>query len=501
MRTRHRHLAEILTAIALIAAPFVLPYLGSAPNTVNRILVWGLFGIGFDILFGYTGLLSFGQAAFYGTGGMVAAYLLTRAGFPYVIAALVIGMVVGRGGGLPRRPHRAAPHRHLLRDDHGGDRRGVLLRRVQPAFRLDGRGERVAGGAHARASTSGSRRCTSPPGWSLYPFLAFCYFVGIVVALRIVRSPVGVILRAIRENPLRAAAVGHNIHGYKLTAFVIAAAYAGLAGRAPRRAAGLHAARGVHVRDLGPARHADRHRRARDALRPAGGRRRLALPAGFPAVHAPPGRHLEAGAGAASSCCWSASCARASSAACATLWARVRAQARGARAGRGACGGSRGRGKPPAECPPPCQRADARRRATKGPLLRATGLTKHYGGVIANAGIDFTVNARRAARHHRPQRRGQVDLLQDAHLRGAAHLGHHRLRGPRHHRHERDGRLPARAHQELPGEPALQPPHGAREPHHRRAGRAARQVPPRHAERRSRASRASTSRSATRSSS
>src|SRR5581483_7145160 len=59
---------------------------------------------------------------------------------------------------------------------------------------------------------------------------AFCYFVGIVVALRIVRSPVGAILRAIRENPLRAAAVGHSIHGYKLTAFVIAAAYAGFAG-------------------------------------------------------------------------------------------------------------------------------------------------------------------------------------------------------------------------------------------------------------------------------
>ena len=66
--------------------------------------------------------------------------------------------------------------------------------------------------------------------WSLYAFFAFWYFVGIVIALRIVRSPVGVILSAIRDNPLRAAAVGHNIHSYKLTAFVIAAAYAGFAG-------------------------------------------------------------------------------------------------------------------------------------------------------------------------------------------------------------------------------------------------------------------------------
>jgi branched-chain amino acid transport system permease protein len=67
-------------------------------------------------------------------------------------------------------------------------------------------------------------------GWSLYQFLAVCYFIGIVIALRIVRSPVGAILSAIRDNPLRAQAVGHNIHSYKLTAFVIAAAYAGFAG-------------------------------------------------------------------------------------------------------------------------------------------------------------------------------------------------------------------------------------------------------------------------------
>ena len=93
MRIQRPFLLETLTAVGLLAAPFVLPYLDFAPNTVNRILVWGLFGIGFDILFGYTGLLSFGQSAFYGTGGFVAAWLLTRAGFPNVFLALIIGMV------------------------------------------------------------------------------------------------------------------------------------------------------------------------------------------------------------------------------------------------------------------------------------------------------------------------------------------------------------------------------------------------------------------------
>ena len=64
----------------------------------------------------------------------------------------------------------------------------------------------------------------------MYAFLAFWYFVGLVIALRIVRSPVGAIFRALRDNPLRASALGHNIHGYKLTAFVVAAVYAGFAG-------------------------------------------------------------------------------------------------------------------------------------------------------------------------------------------------------------------------------------------------------------------------------
>src|SRR3954453_10549596 len=96
-------LVEVATAGALIAAPFVLPHLGFTPTTINRILIWGLFGLGFDILFGFTGLLSFGQYAFFGTGCMVAAYLLTMGGFPYVtaagfigaIAATVVGYLVG----------------------------------------------------------------------------------------------------------------------------------------------------------------------------------------------------------------------------------------------------------------------------------------------------------------------------------------------------------------------------------------------------------------------
>jgi len=93
MVRKHPIVVEGLTAAALIAAPIVLPYLGFTPTTINRILVWGVFGIGFDIQFGFTGLLSFGQGAFFGSGGMVAAYLLTILGFPYVTVAIFIGMI------------------------------------------------------------------------------------------------------------------------------------------------------------------------------------------------------------------------------------------------------------------------------------------------------------------------------------------------------------------------------------------------------------------------
>src|SRR3954470_9429132 len=224
-----RYLVESITALALIAAPFVLPYLGSAPNTVNRILVWGLFGIGFDILFGYTGLLSFGQSALYGTGGMVAAYLLTRAGFPHVITALAIGTVVSAAVGwlvglvaLRRTGIYFAMITVAIAEV-------FYFVEFNPLSEWTG-GENGLPGVPTPSLNLGFTTLHFTTGWKLYPFLAFCYFVGIVIALRIVRSPVGTVFTAIRDNPLRAAAVGHDIHSYKLTAFVIAAAYAGLAG-------------------------------------------------------------------------------------------------------------------------------------------------------------------------------------------------------------------------------------------------------------------------------
>jgi len=229
MRKQHLLPIEVLTAIGLIAAPFVLPYLDFTPTTMSRILVWGLFGIGFDILFGFTGLLSFGQSAFYGTGGMVAAYLLTRLNFPYVLISVVTGTIVaaivGYLVGLIAL-RRTGIYFAMIT---------VAIAEVfyfvefNPLSDYTG-GENGLPGVPTPAIPLGFTTIHFDTDWSLYAFFAFWYLVGIVIALRIVRSPVGAVLNAIRDNPLRAAAVGHNVHGYKLTAFVIAAAYAGFAG-------------------------------------------------------------------------------------------------------------------------------------------------------------------------------------------------------------------------------------------------------------------------------
>jgi branched-chain amino acid transport system permease protein len=229
MRWRRPFLLEALTAIGLIAAPFILPYLAFSPTTMSRILVWGLFGIGFDVLFGYTGLLSFGQSAFYGTGGMVAAYLLTIVGFPHVLISIVVGTVaaaiVGYLIGLIAL-RRTGIYFAMIT---------VAIAEVfyfvefNPLSDYTG-GENGLPGVPTPTFPLGFTTIHVNGDWPLYTFFAVWYFIGIVVALRIVRSPVGVVFSAIRDNPLRATAVGHNIHAYKLTAFVIAAAYAGFAG-------------------------------------------------------------------------------------------------------------------------------------------------------------------------------------------------------------------------------------------------------------------------------
>ena len=80
--------------------PFVLPHFGGSLDMVERVLDWGILGLGFDLLFGWTGLLSFGQAAFFGTGGFVAAWLLVNNILGSVWIALFLGTVAAGLFGL-----------------------------------------------------------------------------------------------------------------------------------------------------------------------------------------------------------------------------------------------------------------------------------------------------------------------------------------------------------------------------------------------------------------
>jgi branched-chain amino acid transport system permease protein len=224
-----RWLPELATAIGLALAPYVLPWLGFSPDTANRIVMWGLFGLGFDILFGYTGLLSFGQSAFFGTGGFVAAYLLTNNLMTNVLGALLIGTVGAMVAGV-------------LVGAIALRRTGIYFAMITVAiaevfFFLENSplsdftgGENGLPGVPAPVFQLGGVVLRVGTGWSMFRFLAVCFLVGLVLARLIVRSPVGAILVAIRDNPLRAQALGHSVWLYKLTAFVIASAYAGFAG-------------------------------------------------------------------------------------------------------------------------------------------------------------------------------------------------------------------------------------------------------------------------------
>jgi branched-chain amino acid transport system permease protein len=160
---------------------------------------------------------------------MIAAYLLTVAGFTHVMVAVFIGTIAAAAVGylvgliaLRRTGIYFAMITVAIAEV-------FFFVEFNPLSEYTG-GENGLPGVPRPSVWVGFTTLTFKTDWAIYAFMAFWYFVGFVLALRIVRSPVGAILSAIRDNPLRAAAVGHHIDRYKLTAFVVAAAYAGFAG-------------------------------------------------------------------------------------------------------------------------------------------------------------------------------------------------------------------------------------------------------------------------------
>ena len=216
-------------AAFLTAFPTLLGLAGAGTDLGTRIVILGLFGLGVDLLFGYTGLLSFGQAAFFGTGGFVTANLLIAHVVPNTLGALAAGTLV------------AAMFGSLIGS--------LALRQVGIYFAMltlaFGQLFYFLENSPLRAFTGSENGLPGVPKpaigigpWTIdcstsigtYAFVAGIYFIGFFVARRIVHSPFGAVLRAIRENPERALAAGHDVARYKLIVFTVAAAYGGLAG-------------------------------------------------------------------------------------------------------------------------------------------------------------------------------------------------------------------------------------------------------------------------------
>jgi len=223
------YLPELAALLMLIAAPFVLPDFGFSRDLLTRVLNWGLIGLGFDILFGLTGLLSFGQAAFYGTGGFVTAYFVVSGTLDSVWLALAAGMGAAGVFGLLvgwLAVRRIGIYFTMITLAFG---QMAYFLENSPLSNYTG-GENGIPGVPTPVLGFGVHEFAIKPGLPMYAMFAAFYFAGFVLARRIVNSPVGAILRAIKENTARVAMLGHNVPAYKLTAFVIAALYAGLAG-------------------------------------------------------------------------------------------------------------------------------------------------------------------------------------------------------------------------------------------------------------------------------
>ena len=215
---------RVATAIAfLLIFPFLMPYDALSVN----ILIFGLYAVGFNLLFGYTGMLSFGHAAFLGVGGYLAGIAVVHAGWPWW-AAIIVGVVASCFAGLIIG--------FLAIRTRGIYFSMVTLALAQIVYYMFYKAESWTGGENGLRGVKVER--IELPGISidfLNPLNKY-YVILVFVALalwfvsRILNSPFGAVIEAIRENEKRAAACGYNVARAKLLVFVLSAGICGLAG-------------------------------------------------------------------------------------------------------------------------------------------------------------------------------------------------------------------------------------------------------------------------------
>ena len=217
---RHRVLASTLF---LAIFPFIMPYDALAIN----ILIFGLFAMGFNLLFGYMGLLSFGHAAFLGIGSYLTGIGIVHYGIPWGVAILV-GVIGAAVGGFIMG--------YLAIRTRGIYFSMVTLALGQIVYYLFYKAESFTGGENGlRGVRVDEFNIFGIPVDFLNPLVKYyiiLFFVVIAIWLisRILSSPLGAVMQAIRENEKRAAACGFDVARTKLLVFVLSAAICGLAG-------------------------------------------------------------------------------------------------------------------------------------------------------------------------------------------------------------------------------------------------------------------------------
>ncbi|MDB5041316.1 MAG: transporter permease [Candidatus Eremiobacteraeota bacterium] len=212
-----RRFAVLVVVVAL--APFVVRY----PTLETQILTFGLLAVAFNVLLGEMGFLSFGQATFNGVGAYAAARVLIDLHAPLLLAL---------GAGIAAGALVAAAIGALAITGRGVY--GVMLTFAfnEMAYYLAFQWRDVTGG------DNGLRGIPRPDvfGISLddatryYLFTATVVLVAFAFVLRLIDSPFGAVLRAIRENEDRARAIGFRVRRFKIVAFAISGGLSGLAG-------------------------------------------------------------------------------------------------------------------------------------------------------------------------------------------------------------------------------------------------------------------------------
>ena len=220
--SRRGPLRWIMLAVGLVVA-LALPWF-IYPPVATDIVAWALFAISVDLLLGYTGLLSFGHAAFWGASAYVTGLIAIHWGVPFPVAIL---------GGMLFAMAIAVPIGYLSVRRTGIYFAMVTLAFAQMIYFIANQLSGLTGGDNGLQGIPKSfLGIGSVETDSFYFYYAAIGLIllGIWGAWRIVHSPFGRVLVAIRDNPARARALGYDVDRYKVMVFVLSAGLAGLAG-------------------------------------------------------------------------------------------------------------------------------------------------------------------------------------------------------------------------------------------------------------------------------